>query len=87
MATRAVDFLQIRLRVALVRIGGFGIVANVTVAGHALHLRMHALGKCFRHEMPKFPRLARGCCGFELTLAAVVASEATRVIQRRCGAH
>jgi hypothetical protein len=50
VATGAVDLLQGLLRLLLMGVGIFGIVLDVGVAGHALHLRVHPLGECRRRN-------------------------------------
>ena len=81
VAACAIDLLQSQCRVLDVGVGLVGVVCNVGVASHALHVGVHALGKLVSSDAAQGARLAVGSGNFELALLAVMAGQTGGVIK------
>ena len=81
VAACAIDLLQCQGRILDVSIGLVGVVCNVGMAGHALHVGVHALGKLVSGDAAQGAHLAVGSGDFQLALLAIMAGQTGGVIK------
>ncbi|OIQ75068.1 hypothetical protein GALL_432680 [mine drainage metagenome] len=86
MAACAIHFFQGQRRVFGMDVALFGIVRNVGMAGHALHVGVHALAEFVRHDAEQGAGFAICARNFKLGFLAIMTSQTGGVVQCCLGA-